>query len=1268
MGDSCGVLLTMVVVLAVASCSNHSPPSSARVSAALTTDGGTPTFGIDWPASGTIFYDSLYVIASLPDTDVNESYNSDGQLLVNGVGTYLGRITLRDGHYINGFYWDATAVPAGDYVLMVRNTLPNGVLTTTAPVTVTLRHTSVSLVGLTLNPQITAGGAPVTATVTLSGPAPAGGIEIPISATEQPKVLVPLRVIVPEGATTGAFTFTPLPTGKASQTTVLGTLRQTSKSDVLTVTATPGVATVVLPPNFLRTVSETSVTSVRVILNQTFPTDSVITLTASSSAITVPATITVPAGQTTATTVPISVAPVSSPIQAEIAATFPSNVTELAKVWVVPSTTITSFTVGPSPVPAGQPAVGTVTFSGPVPGEGAKVGISCFLSQRAFLDSTGRTAFSLNVPAGARNAQVSIPTTASDAGFDKLCQATFYGTPAPSQVDIVIVRNLPSGNALFDPALLVPACRTVGAACDTGGLVDGRDNLTGGPESHSPNTIGGSCADNPASAVPDLTYFHYHIGSSLDRLKVSTLDGSALAAGKVVRVDVTAWGYGNLDLFIAPDATNPVWTFVERVIGGGNYTKPIAFSRTLTLPSGSLQAIRGSFTFDNLPPQTCANGYWTDRDDLVFATDNGGPPTNIAPSVNAGADQTIYLPPTATLAGTITDDGLPGSPAALTTTWSQVSGPGIATFVDAASTNTSAQFSVAGTYTLRLTASDGALAAGDDVVVVVNPSAVPNAPPTVNAGVDQTIRLPGSAPLVGVVSDDGLPNPPGAVVTMWSLVSGPGAVTFADDHAAITTASFSVAGTYTLRLTASDGGESVGDSIVVAVAPVPPVNQSPVVGAGVDQAITLPNAATLTGVVNDDGLPNPPATSTVVWTQVSGPDAAVFATPNGVQTVVTFPMSGVYVFRLTASDGALPGSDDIAVTVAPVPPVNRPPVVGAGVDQSITLPRAATLTGVVNDDGLPNPPAAVSVLWTKISGPGTVTFASPTARVTTAVFSMAGTYTLRLSATDGVLTANDNVIVVVAAAIVNKAPVVNAGADQAAILPAAANLVGSVTDDGLPSPPALVTKSWSKVSGPGSVTFGSANATTTTVTFSTAGSYVLRLSATDGALSRSDDVTVIVTAPAVKVQYRASDLSASDNQIKPRFNLINTGTKAVALSRLKIRYWYSIDTVRAQTAHCDFAQVGCAKTTLGFTTVNPAHTGADRYVELGFTSAAGNLTVGAQTGEIQIRLNKNDFSKYDETNDYSYAKGPTINPPISFVDWTRVTLYQDGVRIWGVEP
>jgi hypothetical protein len=209
--------------------------------------------------------------------------------------------------------------------------------------------------------------------------------------------------------------------------------------------------------------------------------------------------------------------------------------------------------------------------------------------------------------------------------------------------------------------------------------------------------------------------------------------------------------------------------------------------------------------------------------------------------VDAGPDQSIVLPGSASLDGTVTDDGLPDPPGAVTTTWAPVSGPGTVTFGDAGSVDTTASFSVAGTYVLGLTADDGELVGSDEVTVTVNESdgggGATNQAPTVDAGPDQSIVLPDAAVLDGTVTDDGLPDPPGAVTTTWSMASGPGTVTFGDAGSVDTTASFSVAGTYVLGLTADDGELSVADEVTVTV------NESDGGGTGTSQTVEVRVAA-----------------------------------------------------------------------------------------------------------------------------------------------------------------------------------------------------------------------------------------------------------------------------------------------------------------------------------------------------------------------------------------------------------------------------------------
>jgi len=88
-----------------------------------------------------------------------------------------------------------------------------------------------------------------------------------------------------------------------------------------------------------------------------------------------------------------------------------------------------------------------------------------------------------------------------------------------------------------------------------------------------------------------------------------------------------------------------------------------------------------------------------------------------------------------------------------------------------------------------------------------------NQPPAVSAGPPRSIALPLTASLVGTVTDDGKPGP--ALTYQWSVVSGPGPVVFSSPNAVSTTATFTVVGSYTVRLTASDSQLSgYGDTTV----------------------------------------------------------------------------------------------------------------------------------------------------------------------------------------------------------------------------------------------------------------------------------------------------------------------------------------------------------------------------------------------------------------------------------------------------------------------
>ncbi len=508
---------------------------------------------------------------------------------------------------------------------------------------------------------------------------------------------------------------------------------------------------------------------------------------------------------------------------------------------------------------------------------------------------------------------------------------------------------------------------------------------------------------------------------------------------------------------------------------------------TLTVTWSKLSGpLSGSVTFDD--PHSAATSvhftvggtYWlklTASDGLVSSEDTVMISANAPPSVDAGPDQTGFPNDRLNLNGTVTDDGFPSPPGAVTTTWTQVSGPAAVSFTNANAVDTAASFPVVGTYQLRLTADDGAATASDDTTVTIKSM--------IDAGPDLSIIYPTNASLhataAGRISNVG-----------WYKTSGPGSVSWANSQALDTTATFSMEGTYMLEIRGWDpvGNRLVTDNVAVTVSP----NKAPVVNAGPDRNVTYPTTVQLEGTATDDGIPGP---LTITWTKISGPGRVTIRNANSLSTLIDSDNAGVYVLRLTATDGLLTTTDDVEVTFSS--PNNRAPQITASpAVQTVAFNSPAVIAYTVADDGIPVVPGKPSWSWSKQDGPGNVVFFDPTEGQTQATFSAAGNYVLQLMGYDGELTSYKNVTV----EVLPPAPTVNAGPDQSITLPQQANLNGQATN--------ASSQYWSKVNGPGEITFGDYYALQTTARFTTPGTYTIRLAATNRTGTATDDVTVTV--------------------------------------------------------------------------------------------------------------------------------------------------------------
>jgi glucuronoarabinoxylan endo-1,4-beta-xylanase len=144
------------------------------------------------------------------------------------------------------------------------------------------------------------------------------------------------------------------------------------------------------------------------------------------------------------------------------------------------------------------------------------------------------------------------------------------------------------------------------------------------------------------------------------------------------------------------------------------------------------------------------------------------------------------------------------------------------------------------------------------------------------------------------------------------------------------------------------------------------------------------------------------------------------------------------------------------------------------------------------------------------------------------------------------------------------------------------------------------------------------------------------------------------TAPpgAIKVQYVCGDTATSVQSMKPHINIVNTSTSSVSLSELTARYYYTKEGTAAEQFNIDYSVMGSSLITDTF---------GSGYIEIGFAPSSGTLAGNGQSGEIQIRINKADWTNYDQSNDYSFDATKT-----AYADWDRIALYQNGTLIWGV--
>ena len=139
---------------------------------------------------------------------------------------------------------------------------------------------------------------------------------------------------------------------------------------------------------------------------------------------------------------------------------------------------------------------------------------------------------------------------------------------------------------------------------------------------------------------------------------------------------------------------------------------------------------------------------------------------------------------------------------------------------------------------------------------------------------------------------------------------------------------------------------------------------------------------------------------------------------------------------------------------------------------------------------------------------------------------------------------------------------------------------------------------------------------------------------------------------------------AQTNTITNNMTIRHSGGEDIDLSKLSVRYYYTKEGTAPESFQCDHAamQLSRAPWFVPFTSMvdgklvsmSSPKTNANSYIEITFDTT--DIFTEGDTMTINTRTHKNDWSSYDQSNDYSYGNN------------NRVCVYYGNELIFGNEP
>jgi len=369
-----------------------------------------------------------------------------------------------------GFQWSFdTTTPAADTDVTV--TVSDGRYSFSDVLTVRKAPPPPVLAGVSVNPTTVVGGTSSTGTVTLS--APQSGSTVVALSTPAPASVatMPTSVTVPAGATSRTFTINTSPVTSQFNMNIFADLAGSPSQSALLFIMPGGPTTVsAITINPVDLVGGRSATGMVTLTSAAPSGGAVVALSkafsngsAGTVPVTIPPSVTVPAGQTTASFT-ISTSSVTATTSVRISATF-NGATANADMTLFPLLAQVSF---PGNVPGGTPATGTVRLNAAAPSGGTVVTLSSANTSLATVPA------SLTVPAGQTSANFTASTQPVTQTTSVVISASSGGTTVTTPLFLVVSKAVES--VTLSPSTVVGPASSTGtvtlrSAAPTGNAV-----------------------------------------------------------------------------------------------------------------------------------------------------------------------------------------------------------------------------------------------------------------------------------------------------------------------------------------------------------------------------------------------------------------------------------------------------------------------------------------------------------------------------------------------------------------------------------------------------------------------------------------------------------------------------------------------------------------------------------------------------------------------------------------------------------------------------